>query len=87
MNSKLLKIMAIGLMTLFLSAQAFASAGAGRDNDVGDKTDRDLSSIGSDQSTDRDKSNMDKGSKDTSKSKDTDQSQSSLFYVFPLVPY
>ncbi len=73
--------MAVGLTTLFLSAQAFPCAAAGKD----DKTDRDVSSMynksGSDQST-----NLDKSSKDTSKSKDMDQSQDSLFDVFPPMP-
>jgi hypothetical protein len=87
MNSKLLRIMAVGLTTLFLSAQAFPSAA---DNEVGDKTDRDISPMCSksvsDQSTDRAKSDLDKGSNDTSKSNDMDQSQNSLFDVFPPMP-
>ncbi len=87
MNSKLMRIMAVGLTTLFLSAQAFAGA----DKDVGDKTDRNLSSTydrsGSGQPTDRDKNKIDKSSKDASKSKDLDQSQDSLFDVFPPMPY
>ena len=37
MNSKLLTILAIALMTMFLSAQAFACGGAKKDRDIGDQ--------------------------------------------------
>ncbi|MGA3115502.1 MAG: hypothetical protein ABSF90_13845 [Syntrophobacteraceae bacterium] len=72
MNSKLLSIMAIGLMTLFLSAQTFAWAGTGKDKDVGGKTGLDTPSCMC-KSADRDMSNMNQGGK----SRDLDRSATS----------
>ncbi|MGO9018962.1 MAG: hypothetical protein ACLQVJ_11490 [Syntrophobacteraceae bacterium] len=79
MNSKLLSIMAVGLMTLFLSAQTFAWAGAGKDKDVGGKTGLDTPSCWCEQgkSADRDISGKSKGL--------LDQSEYSPFDVtFPM---
>jgi hypothetical protein len=88
MNSKLLQIMAIGLTTLFLSAQAFAWAGAGKDKDVGSKTDQDTCMYDRDDSaTDRDIGNMDQGGADSSKSQDMDRSQTDQFDINPPLTY
>lgn len=59
MNSKLMRIMAIGVTTLFLSAPAFACAGAQGDRDVG-MTDQYLTfdeSLPSDQDMNKDQGN------------------------------
>ena len=79
MNSKLLRIMAIGLTTLFLSAQAFAWGGTEKDKDVGVKMDRGTacmcarSDSAPGMSIDRDISNTDLGSYNSRTSKDRSQ--------------
>jgi len=87
MNSKILRISAIALTTMFLSGQAFACSGGKTDKDVGKSADRDKYSMSdSDRNLNRDQDinnsqdlNKDQDinkNLDLNKDQDLDQSQS-----------
>jgi len=84
MYSKILRILAIAITTLFLGAQAFAGQCAKEDKDIGNKADQGTSSTMSDTggsgqslSPDRDTGKMNQGGYDNTKSQDLPQTDES----------